>query len=109
LKNSSVLCIGTGGLGSPLATYLAAAGVGRLGVVDFDKVDYSNLQRQILHHTFDVGRPKVESAAEKLKAINPDIEVEPHNLSLSRYNALDLIERYDVVADGQTTSLPDTS
>ena len=100
LKEASVLCVGTGGLGSPLAIYLAAAGVGTLGIVDFDVVDFSNLQRQILHHTRDVGRPKVESAAEKLRAINPEIEVVEHNEILNSSNALRVLEPYDIVADG---------
>ena len=100
LKQARVLCIGAGGLGSPIAMYLAAAGVGTLGVVDHDVVDYSNLQRQLLHMTRDVGRPKVESAAERLRAINPEVRVEPHALSLTRDNALDLFARYDLVVDG---------
>ena len=83
LKGARVLCVGAGGLGSPIAMYLAAAGVGTLGIVDYDVVDYSNLQRQLLHMTRDVGRPKVESAAERLRAINPDIRVEPHEAALS--------------------------
>ncbi|MDE2926468.1 MAG: molybdopterin-synthase adenylyltransferase MoeB [Acidobacteriota bacterium] len=100
LKQASVLCIGAGGLGSPLAMYLAAAGVGRLGIVDFDVVDESNLQRQILHGTGDVGRPKLESAQETLSQINPHVQVETHQLRLSSENALDLFRYYDVVADG---------
>ncbi len=100
LKNSSVLCIGAGGLGSPMALYLAAAGVGRLGLIDFDVVEFSNLQRQIIHFTSDVGRPKLTSAREKLEAINPNVSVEAHEFRLSSENALDLFWNYDVVADG---------
>ena len=100
LKDSSVLCIGAGGLGSPLALYLAAAGVGRLGMVDFDVVEFSNLQRQIIHTTDDVGRPKLASATDKLKAINPHVQVEAHEIRLSSANALELFRNYDVIADG---------
>lgn len=100
LKAASVLCIGVGGLGSPLAMYLAAAGVGRIGLVDFDVVDFSNLQRQILHHTADVGRPKLDSAAEKLRAINPEIEIVLHEAMFSSANAMDICKDYDVIADG---------
>jgi sulfur-carrier protein adenylyltransferase/sulfurtransferase len=100
IKAARVLCIGAGGLGSPVAMYLAAAGVGTLGVVDFDIVDYSNLQRQLLHATRDVGRPKVDSAAERLNAINPGVRVESHRVALSSANALDLFSRYDVIVDG---------
>jgi sulfur-carrier protein adenylyltransferase/sulfurtransferase len=100
LKAASVLCIGAGGLGSPLALYLTAAGVGRLGIVDFDTVDYSNLQRQILHFTGDVGRPKLESAREKLQSVNPHVTVETHETALTSQNALDIIRQYDIVADG---------
>ena len=100
LKAASVLCVGTGGLGSPLAMYLAAAGVGKLGIVDFDVVDYSNLQRQVLHHTPDVGRPKIESAVTKLRAINPNIEVVPHETLFTAENALDIAREYDIIADG---------
>ena len=100
LKNSSVLCIGAGGLGSPMALYLAAAGVGRLGMVDFDVVELSNLQRQIIHTTSDVGRSKLTSAKEKLEAINPHVKVEAHEARLSSENALDLFRNYDVIADG---------
>src|SRR5512137_405256 len=96
LKGARVLCVGAGGLGSPVALYLAAAGVGTLGLVDFDVVDASNLQRQILHGTPDVGRPKVESARDRLLAINPAIEIETHRVRLSSANALDLITAYDV-------------
>jgi adenylyltransferase/sulfurtransferase len=100
LLGSRVLLIGAGGLGSPAALYLAAAGVGTLGIVDFDVVDVSNLQRQILHHGHDVGRPKVQSAVETLADINPDVEVVPHQETLSSANAMDLISRYDVVVNG---------
>ncbi len=100
LKAARVLCVGAGGLGSPLALYLAAAGVGTLGLVDFDVVDLSNLQRQILHGTKDVGRPKLESAAERLKDVNPNVKVVPHEVRLSSDNALDLFRDYDVIADG---------
>ena len=100
IKASSVLCIGAGGLGSPIAMYLAAAGVGRLGLVDFDTVDYSNLQRQIIHGTEDVGRPKGESAQETIRSINPNVEVTRHNVRLSSENAMDIIRSYDIVVDG---------
>ena len=100
LKAASVLCIGAGGLGSPVAMYLAAAGVGRIGIVDFDVVDYSNLQRQIIHGTPDVGRPKLESARDSLAAINPEVRVETHDVALSSSNALDLFRGYDVIVDG---------
>jgi sulfur-carrier protein adenylyltransferase/sulfurtransferase len=100
IKASKVLCIGAGGLGSPVTMYLAAAGVGTLGVVDYDEVDFSNLQRQLLHMTRDVGRPKVESAAERLRAINPDVRVEAHRLTVSSANALELFSGYDLVVDG---------
>src|SRR3954470_4012188 len=90
LKAARVLCIGAGGLGSPAALYLAAAGVGRLGIVDFDVVDFSNLQRQILHGTSDVGRPKLQSAKDRLQAINPDVEIVGYETSLTSKNALDL-------------------
>ncbi len=100
LKAASVLLIGTGGLGSPAALYLAAAGVGRLGLVDFDVVDESNLQRQIAHDTGWLGRPKLESARARIEALNPHISVESHPLMLSSENALALLGRYDVVIDG---------
>lgn len=100
LKSSSVLCIGAGGLGSPAALYLAAAGVGRIGLVDPDVVDRSNLQRQILHGESWVGRPKLESAAARLQEINPHVAVELHAVRLTPDNALDLVSRYDVVLDG---------
>src|ERR1700744_4544677 len=100
LKAARVLCVGTGGLGSPLALYLAAAGVGTLGLVDFDVVDASNLQRQIIHSTADIGRKKLDSAAEKLTALNPALRVIKHDTLLSSANALDILKDYDVVADG---------
>jgi sulfur-carrier protein adenylyltransferase/sulfurtransferase len=100
LKAARVLCVGTGGLGSPLALYLAAAGVGTLGLVDFDVVDASNLQRQIIHTTADIGRKKLDSAEEKLKALNPTLNVVKHETMLSSANALDILKDYDVIADG---------
>ena len=100
LKAAKVLTVGTGGLGSPLALYLAAAGVGTIGIVDFDVVDESNLQRQIIHGTSDVGRPKVQSAYEKLKDINPNVEVRVHEEALTSENALEILEDYDVIVDG---------
>jgi molybdopterin/thiamine biosynthesis adenylyltransferase/rhodanese-related sulfurtransferase len=100
LKAAKVLCIGTGGLGSPLSLYLAAAGVGTLGLADFDVVDVSNLQRQIIHFTGDVGRPKIASAEEKLKAINPDLTIVRHEHSVDSSNALALFAPYDVIVDG---------
>jgi sulfur-carrier protein adenylyltransferase/sulfurtransferase len=100
LKAAKVLCVGTGGLGSPLAFYLAAAGIGTLGLVDFDVVDSSNLQRQIIHSTKDVGRSKIQSATEKLEALNPFLKIVPHETMLTSKNALEIISQYDVVADG---------
>jgi adenylyltransferase/sulfurtransferase len=100
LKAARVLCIGAGGLGSPLALYLAAAGVGTLGLVDFDVVDFTNLQRQIIHTTNDVGRPKLDSAAEKLTAMNPFIQVRKFETKLTSANALDIFRQFDIVADG---------
>ncbi len=100
LKASKVLCVGTGGLGSPLSLYLAAAGVGTIGLVDFDVVDVSNLQRQILHFTQDVGRPKVTSAQEKLQAINPELKVIRHEHPIDSSNALEIFADYDVIVDG---------
>jgi sulfur-carrier protein adenylyltransferase/sulfurtransferase len=100
LKAASVLCIGAGGLGSPAAMYLAAAGVGRLGIVDFDTVDFSNLQRQILHGTPDVGRSKLASARDRLTAINPNVQIDTFEVALSSQNALKLFEPYDVILDG---------
>src|SRR5437870_650221 len=100
LKAARVLCIGTGGLGSPLALYLAAAGVGTLGLVDFDVVDFSNLQRQVIHFTGDVGRPKLKSAAEKIAAINPFVNVKPFETRLTSENALRIFEGFDIIVDG---------
>src|SRR3954471_18971758 len=100
LKAGSVLCIGAGGLGSPAALYLAAAGVGRIGIVDFDVVDFSNLQRQIIHGTPDVGRSKLASAKDRLLALNPLIEIDTYETALSSKNALDLFAPYDVILDG---------
>lgn len=100
LKAARVLLIGTGGLGAPVALYLAAAGVGKLGIVDFDFVDVSNLQRQIIHNTKDINRPKVASAKDKIKAINPEIQVVTYNTTLSSKNALKIIGEYDLVVDG---------
>jgi molybdopterin/thiamine biosynthesis adenylyltransferase/rhodanese-related sulfurtransferase len=100
LKAASVLLVGAGGLGSPAALYLAAAGVGRIGIVDFDVVDLSNLQRQIIHSTENVGRPKLESAAERLHAVNPNIEVVPFETQLSSENALEILKDFDVIVDG---------
>ena len=98
--STTVLCIGAGGLGSPIAMYLAAAGIGKIGVVDFDTVDFSNLQRQLLHGTNDVGRSKAESAKETIADLNPNVEVVIHNTRLSSENALEIIAQYDIVVDG---------
>ena len=100
IRNTSVLCIGAGGLGSPIAMYLAAAGIGRIGIVDFDTVDYSNLQRQILHSDADVGVSKAESAKVTLNALNPNVDVVLHKTRIASDNALDLIRPYDIVVDG---------
>lgn len=100
LKAAKVLLIGTGGLGSPLALYLSAAGIGTIGLVDFDKVDYTNLHRQVIHFTGDVGKPKIQSATEKINQINPEVTVVPYNTQLSSANALEIIKDYDVVIDG---------
>jgi molybdopterin/thiamine biosynthesis adenylyltransferase/rhodanese-related sulfurtransferase len=100
LKAASVLLIGAGGLGSPLGLYLAAAGIGRIGLVDFDVVDFSNLQRQILHGTGDVGRPKLQSAREKLSAINPEVKLDLYETRLTAANALDIFRPYDIIIDG---------
>src|SRR5688572_15510147 len=100
LKAASVLLVGAGGLGSPIALYLAAAGVGHLGLVDFDVVDESNLQRQVLHGTSDVGRLKLESARDRLREINPHVEVHLHPTRLTSQNALEIVAQYDIVADG---------
>lgn len=100
LKEAKVLVVGTGGLGSPVLLYLAAAGVGTIGIVDFDKVDDSNLQRQVLFGVGDVGRPKVDAAAERLRALNPYINIVTYNVQLHSSNALDILKDYDLVADG---------
>ena len=100
LKAARVLCVGTGGLGSPLAFYLTAAGVGTLGLVDFDVVDASNLQRQIIHSTKDIGRKKLDSAEEKLTALNPAIRIVKHETMLTSANAMEILKDYDIVADG---------
>jgi adenylyltransferase/sulfurtransferase len=100
LKAARVLVIGAGGLGAPVLLYLAAAGVGALGVVDDDEVSLSNLQRQIIFATADIGRPKVEASADTVKKLNPLVNVETHRLRLAAANAIDLISRYDIVADG---------
>ena len=100
LKAAKVLCVGTGGLGAPLAMYLAAAGVGTIGLVDFDTVDSSNLQRQIIHSTATVGKLKVDSAEIMLKGLNPFLNVVKHNVMLTSANALDILKDYDVIADG---------
>ena len=100
LKAASVLCIGTGGLGSPLLLYLAAAGIGRIGIVDFDIVDSSNLQRQIIHGTSWVGKPKIVSAKDRILEINPYCQVDLYETRISSENALDILAPYDVVIDG---------
>ena len=100
LLDAKVLLIGAGGLGSPTALYLAAAGVGTLGIVDFDDVELTNLQRQILHRTQDIGRPKVESASDTIAAINPDVQVVQHRLQLTSENAMEVLEPYDIIVDG---------
>src|SRR4030095_6673597 len=94
------LTIGAGGLGSPLALYLAAAGVGRIGIVDFDVVDLTNLQRQVLHSTATVGKSKLESAKERLQGLNPGVQIDLHNTRLTSENALEIIRDYDIVVDG---------
>ena len=100
LKDARVLCVGAGGLGSPLSLYLAAAGVGTLGLVDFDEVDLTNIQRQILYSTSDVGRAKLDAAAERLSGLNPSINIVPHRARLSSENVLDIVDPYDIVVDG---------
>jgi adenylyltransferase/sulfurtransferase len=100
LKAARVLLVGTGGLGAPLALYLAAAGVGTLGIVDFDVVEASNLQRQIIHSTRDIGRPKTASARDRIRALNPGVRVVEYNTALTSQNALDILKDYDLVADG---------
>jgi len=100
IRSTSVLCIGAGGLGSPIAMYLAAAGIGKLGIVDFDTVDHSNLQRQILHADADVGLSKADSAKVTINALNPNVEVVLHKTRISSDNAMDIIRPYDIVVDG---------
>jgi adenylyltransferase/sulfurtransferase len=100
LKQAKVLCIGTGGLGAPLGLYLAAAGVGRIGLVDFDSVDLTNLQRQILFGTDDIGRPKIEAATDRLRNLNPDIQIDRFETRLTSENALEILQNYDIVVDG---------
>ncbi len=100
LKAASVCCVGTGGLGAPLLLYLAAAGIGRIGIVDFDVVDHSNLQRQVIHGTSWVGKPKIESAKSRILEINPYCQVDLHEVRLSSENALEIFEPYDIVVDG---------
>jgi sulfur-carrier protein adenylyltransferase/sulfurtransferase len=100
LKQAKVLCIGTGGLGAPLGLYLAAAGVGRIGLVDFDTVDFTNLQRQVLFGTSDVGRPKIAAAADHLRNLNPEIQIDTFETHLTSENALDILKDYDIVVDG---------
>ncbi|MGH9816270.1 MAG: ThiF family adenylyltransferase, partial [Candidatus Acidiferrales bacterium] len=100
LKQAKVLLIGTGGLGAPLGLYLAAAGVGRLGLVDFDVVDFTNLQRQVTFSTNDVGRPKIQAARERLANLNPSIQIDTHETKLTSENALELFRDYDIIVDG---------
>jgi len=100
LKAAKVLLVGAGGLGAPLGLYLAAAGIGRIGLVDFDTVDFTNLQRQVIHFTQDVGRKKLDSAAEKMQAINPHLKIDRHEVALSSENALEILKDYDLVVDG---------
>src|SRR5580692_10961816 len=100
LKAAKVLLVGAGGLGAPLGLYLAAAGVGKIGMVDFDVVDFTNLQRQVIHSTADVGRNKIDSAAEKMKGINPNVTIVKHEVALTSENALDILKDYDIVVDG---------
>jgi sulfur-carrier protein adenylyltransferase/sulfurtransferase len=100
LKQAKVLCIGTGGLGAPLGLYLAAAGVGRIGLIDFDVVDFTNLQRQVLFSNSDVGRPKIEAAASRLRELNPDIQIDTFETRLTSENALDILKGYDLIVDG---------
>src|SRR3989454_4794279 len=100
LKAASILLIGAGGLGSPLGLYLAAAGIGRIGLVDFDVVDFSNLQRQIIHGTPDVGRPKLQSAKERITAINPEVKLDLYETKITSANAMELCRPYDIIIDG---------
>jgi adenylyltransferase/sulfurtransferase len=100
LKNASVLLVGTGGLGAPLGLYLAAAGIGRIGLVDFDVVDFTNLHRQVIHGTKDVGRPKLDSAEESMLDINPNVKIEKYEVALTSENAMDICKDYDIIIDG---------
>jgi len=100
LKKASVLLVGTGGLGAPAALYFAAAGIGRIGLVDFDVVDYTNLQRQVIHGTKDVGKPKIDSAIESMKDINPYVQLDRHEVALTSENALEILKNYDIIVDG---------
>src|SRR5574337_1620608 len=100
LKQAKVLLIGSGGLGAPLSLYLAAAGVGRLGLVDFDKVAFTNLQRQVIFGTSSVGRLKLEAARERLADLNPQIQIDTHETKLTSENALDILRGYDIIVDG---------
>ena len=100
LKNASVLLVGTGGLGAPTALYLAASGIGRIGLVDFDVVDYTNLQRQVIHGTKDVGKPKIDSAIESMSDINPFVKLDRHEVALTSENALEILKDYDYIVDG---------
>src|SRR5246127_5332757 len=100
LKAAKVLLVGAGGLGAPLGLYLAAAGVGKIGLVDFDVVNFTNLQRQVIHSTKDVGRNKIDSASEKMVGINPNLQIVKHEVALSSENALDILKDYDIVVDG---------
>jgi sulfur-carrier protein adenylyltransferase/sulfurtransferase len=100
LKQAKVLCVGTGGLGAPLGLYLAAAGVGRIGLVDFDAVDFTNLQRQVLFGTSDVGQPKISAAADRLRNLNPEIQIDTYEAHLTSENALEIMKDYDIVVDG---------
>src|SRR5215212_58393 len=100
LKAAKVLLIGTGGLGAPLGLYLAAAGIGRIGLVDFDVVDFTNLQRQVIHGTKDVGRLKLDSAPARMADINPHVQLERHEVALTSENALGIIQQYDIIVDG---------
>ena len=109
LKAAKGLIVGAGGLGSPLSLYLAAAGIGRIGLVDFDRVDHSNLQRQIIYSVRDVNRPKLEAAKERILEINPNVHVDTYETRLTSENALDIIREYDVIIDGTDNFLRDTS
>src|SRR6201985_2335625 len=100
LKAASVLLVGTGGLGAPLAMYLTAAGIGRIGLVDFDVVDHTNLHRQVIHGTKDVGKPKIDSAIESMHDINPYVQLDRHEVALTSENALDILKNYDIIVDG---------